>query len=191
MDIEIGSLTDVGRKRTHNEDYLGLFRLDSGEVLALVADGMGGHASGEVASRLAAETLHAIYREERAQAEVLTALKSALLVANFTVLQKSLEREDLQGMGTTATALVVKGEEAFIGHVGDSRAYLFRNGSLSQLTKDHSLVQRLVDQGLLKKEEASHHPQRNVITQTIGVNRDLAPELLGPIPVFPSDAFLL
>ena len=119
----------------------------------------------------------------------LTALKSALEITNFTILQKSLEREDLNGMGTTGTVLVLKEEQAYIGHVGDSRAYLFRDSTLSQLTKDHSLVERIVGQGLITREEASRHPQRNVIYQTLGVNRDLDPQLLGPIPLFPADTF--
>jgi PPM family protein phosphatase len=157
----------------------------------LVADGMGGHASGEVASRLAVESIREIYEKERSEQDVLTALKSALEITNFTILQKSLEREDLNGMGTTGTVLVLKEEQAYIGHVGDSRAYLFRDSTLSQLTKDHSLVERMVEQGLISREEAGRHPQRNVIYQTLGVNRDLDPQLLGPIPLFPADTFLL
>jgi len=190
-EIEIGNLTDVGRKRTHNEDYYGLFRFGPDEVLALVADGMGGHASGEVASRLAVEAIQEIYEKERGEKDVLMALKSAFEITNFTILQKSLEKEEWSGMGTTATALVLKGEEVFIGHVGDSRAYLLRDSAISQLTKDHSLVERMVEQGLLNRDEADRHPQRNVIYQTLGVNRDLEPELLGPIPFSPHDTFLL
>ncbi len=190
-EIEVGNLTDVGKKRTRNEDYYGFFRLGPDEVLALVADGMGGHASGEVASRLAVETIRETYEKGRGEQEVLTALKSAFEISNFTILQKSLEREDLHGMGTTATALVLKEGEIFAGHVGDSRAYLLRESTLSQLTRDHSLVERMVEQGLLSREEAKSHPQRNVIYQSLGVNRDLEPELLGPIPVFPNDSLIL
>jgi len=190
-EIEIGNLTDVGSKRTHNEDYYGLFRFGSDEILALVADGMGGHASGEVASRLAVETIWEVYEKERGDKDVLMALKSALEITNFTILQKSLEKEEWNGMGTTATALVLKEGQAFVGHVGDSRAYLLRNSAISQLTKDHSLVERMVEQGLLNRDEANRHPQRNVIYQTLGVNRDLEPELLGPIFFSPHDTFLL
>ena len=148
----------------------------------LVADGMGGHASGEVASRLAVESIREIYEKERSEQDVLTALKSALEITNFTILQKSLEREDLNGMGTTGTVLVLKEEQAYIGHVGDSRAYLFRDSTLSQLTKDHSLVERMVEQGLISREEASRHPQRNVIYQTLGVNRNLTRNCSDPFP---------
>jgi protein phosphatase len=191
MEIEVGNQTDVGRKRTHNEDYFGFFERTPGEVLAIVADGMGGHASGEIASRMAVEIIHEVYSKERDDKDVLEALKSAFQVANFTILQKSLEQEGLNGMGTTATAFVLKNDQAFVGHIGDSRAYLFRDATASQLTKDHSLVERMVDQGLLNREEANRHPQKNVIYKTLGVNRDAELDLLGPIPVSIDDFFLL
>ena len=191
MKIEVGNLTDVGKKRTHNEDYFGFFERAPGEILAIVADGMGGHASGEVASRMGVEMIHEIYLKERTDKDVLEALKSAFQITNFTILQKSLEQESLNGMGTTATALVLKNDQAFIGHMGDSRAYLFRNSTISQLTKDHSLVERMVDQGLLSREEAYSHPQKNVIYKTLGVNMDAGLDLLGPIPVTIGDIFLL
>jgi protein phosphatase len=191
MEIEVGNHTDVGRKRTHNEDYLGFFKRPPGEVLAIVADGMGGHTSGEIASRMAVEIIHEIYSKERDDKDVLQALKSAFQVANFTILQKSLEQEGLNGMGTTATAFVLEDDQAFVGHMGDSRAYLFRDSSVSQLTKDHSLVERMVDQGLLNREEANRHPQKNVIYKTLGVNMDGEVDLLGPIPITIDDIFLL
>jgi PPM family protein phosphatase len=190
MEIEVGNRTDVGRKRTHNEDYFGYFKT-SGEILAIVADGMGGHASGEIASRMAVEIINEIYSKERADKDGLEALKSAFQVANFTILQKSLEQEGLNGMGTTATALVLEDDQALVGHMGDSRAYLFRDATVSQLTKDHSLVERMVDQGLLNREEANRHPQRNVIYKTLGVNMDGEVDLLGPIPIRINDIFLL
>jgi len=191
MQIEVGNFTDVGRKRTHNEDYFGFFERAPGEILAIVADGMGGHASGEVASRMGVEMIHEIYSKERADKGVLEALRSAFQITNFTILQKSLEQESMNGMGTTATALVLKNDQAFIGHMGDSRAYLFRNSTVSLLTKDHSLVERMVDQGLLSREEAYSHPQKNVIYKTLGVNMDAGLDLLGPIPVTIGDIFLL
>ncbi len=189
--IEVGNLTDIGKKRKHNEDYYGFFRLGENEFLAIVADGMGGHASGEIASRMAVEVIQEVYSKERAEQEVLDSLKSAFEVANFSILQKSLEQDQLNGMGTTATVLVIKGDQTFVGHMGDSRAYLFRDGAVNQLTKDHSMVNRMVEQGLLSKEEAEHHPQRNVIYKALGVNRDADLELIGPLPVYLNDIFLL
>jgi PPM family protein phosphatase len=190
MEIEVGNRTDVGRKRTHNEDYFGYFKA-SGEILAIVADGMGGHASGEIASRMAVDIINEIYSKERADKDGLEALESAFQVANFTILQKSFEQEGLNGMGTTATALVLEDDQALVGHMGDSRAYMFRDSTVTQLTKDHSLVERMVDQGLLNREEATHHPQRNVIYKTLGVNMDGEVDLLGPIPIRVGDIFLL
>lgn len=190
-EIEVGHLSDVGRKRKHNEDYQGFFRLGDGEILAIVADGMGGHASGEVASRMAVEIIQEVYSKERVDQEVLDALKSAFEVANFSILQKSLEQDELNGMGTTATALIIKGDQTFVGHMGDSRVYLFRDSSVTQLTRDHSMVNRLVEQGVLSKEEASRHPQRNVIYKALGVNRDADLDLIGPMSVQGHDSFLL
>ena len=189
--IEVGNLTDIGKRRKHNEDYYGFFRLGEDEFLAIVADGMGGHASGEIASRMAVEIIQEVYAKERADQEVLDSLKSAFEVANFSILQKSLEQDELNGMGTTATVLVIKEDQTFVGHMGDSRAYLFRDAAVNQLTKDHSMVNRMVEQGLLSKEEAEHHPQRNVIYKALGVNRDADLELIGPLPVYLNDIFLL
>jgi len=189
--IEVGNLTDIGKKRKHNEDYYGFFRLGEDEFLAIVADGMGGHASGEIASRMAVEIIQEIYAKERTDQNVLDSLKSAFEVANFSILQKSLEQDAMNGMGTTATVLVIKEDQTFVGHMGDSRAYLFRDAAVSQLTKDHSMVNRMVEQGLLSKEEAVHHPQRNVIYKALGVNRDADLELIGPLPVYLNDIFLL
>jgi protein phosphatase len=190
-EFEVGNLSDVGRKRKHNEDYQGFFRLGDDEILAIVADGMGGHASGEVASRMAVEIIQEVYSKERVDQEVLDALKSAFEVANFSILQKSLEQDELNGMGTTATVLIIKGDQTFVGHMGDSRVYLFRDSSVTQLTRDHSMVNRLVEQGVLSKEEASRHPQRNVIYKALGVNRDADLDLIGPMSVQGHDSFLL
>jgi protein phosphatase len=140
---------------------------------------------------MAVEIIQEVYSKERAEQEVLDSLKSAFEVANFSILQKSLEQDQLNGMGTTATVLVIKEDQTFVGHMGDSRAYLFRDGAVNQLTKDHSMVNRMVEQGLLSKEEAEHHPQRNVIYKALGVNRDADLELIGPLPVYLNDIFLL
>jgi len=189
--MEVAQLSDIGRKRKHNEDSFGFFKVAEDEVLAIVADGMGGHASGEVASRMAVETIQELYSKERKEQDVLEALRAAFEVANFSILQRSLEQEDLNGMGTTATALVIKGDQTFLGHMGDSRAYLFRDSNVHQLTKDHSMVNRMVEEGLLSKEDAQRHPQRNVIYKALGVSRDAELDLIGPLSVQGNDIFLL
>jgi protein phosphatase len=140
---------------------------------------------------MAVEIIQEVYSKERVDQEVLDALKSAFEVANFSILQKSLEQDELNGMGTTATVLIIKGDQTFVGHMGDSRVYLFRDSSVTQLTRDHSMVNRLVEQGVLSKEEASRHPQRNVIYKALGVNRDADLDLIGPMSVQGHDSFLL
>lgn len=157
--IEFGHLTHVGLRRRLNEDtYYG----DSELGLWLVADGMGGHACGEVASALARE---AIVREVRAG----TSLAHAIRTADEEIIRASRRRNDSLPMGTTVVAARVQGERFEVAWVGDSRAYLWREGTLAQLSQDHSYVQDLIAQGTLTAEQARTHPHRNVVTQALGV----------------------
>lgn len=157
--IEFGHLTHVGLRRELNEDtYYG----DSELGLWLVADGMGGHACGEVASALARET---IVREIRNG----TPLAQAIRVADEEIIRTSRRRNDTLPMGTTVVAARVQGNRFEVAWVGDSRAYLWRAGKLAQLSQDHSFVQELVTQGNLTAEQARAHPHRNVVTQALGV----------------------
>ena len=157
--IEFGHLSHPGLRRELNEDtYYG----DSELGLWLVADGMGGHACGEVASALARE---AIVREVRNGA----ALAQAIRIADEEILRASQRRNDALPMGTTVVAARVQGNRFEVAWVGDSRAYLWRDGKLVQLSQDHSYVQELIAQGVLTSEQARMHPQRNVITQALGV----------------------
>ena len=157
--IEFGHLTHVGLRRQLNEDtYYG-----DGELgLWLVADGMGGHACGEVASALARET---IVREIRSG----TPLAQAIRIADEEIIRVSRRRNDALPMGTTVVAARVQGQRYEVAWVGDSRAYLWQDGALAQLSQDHSYVQGLVDQGALTVEQARTHPHRNVVTQALGV----------------------
>ena len=157
--IEFGHLSHVGLRRQLNEDtYYG----DSELGLWLVADGMGGHACGEVASALARET---IVRELRAG----TALPNAIRVADEVIIGASRRRNDSLPMGTTVVAAHIRNHHYEVAWVGDSRAYLWHDGQLRQLSQDHSYVQDLVSQGSLTAEQARAHPQRNVVTQALGV----------------------
>lgn len=157
--IEFGHLTHVGLRRELNEDsYYG----DSELGLWLVADGMGGHDYGEVASALARE---AIVREVRAG----TPLAQAIRIADEEIIHTSRSRRDALPMGTTVVAARVAGRRFEVAWVGDSRIYLWRDGQLSQLSQDHSYVQELVTSGTITHEQARHHPQRNVVTQALGV----------------------
>ncbi|MFT4198196.1 MAG: protein phosphatase 2C domain-containing protein [Pseudoxanthomonas sp.] len=157
--IEFGHLSHTGLRRSLNEDtYYG----DGALGLWLVADGMGGHASGEVASALARE---AIVREVRAGAS----LEQAIRAADAEIIEASRGRNDALPMGTTVVAARVDGGRFEVAWVGDSRAYLWREDRLVQLSRDHSYVQQLIAEGVLTGEQARSHPQRNVITQALGV----------------------
>lgn len=166
--------TDVGRRRSHNEDHHVVWvpsdpaDLERRGILIMVADGMGGSLAGEVASKLAAETVVHRYGEG-AGVDPLEDLKAAVEDANTAVFQQSLSDPSMTGMGTTCTALALKGREAWIAHVGDSRAYLCRGREIRQLTQDHSLVAHLVERNELSPEQARTDSRRNVVTRSVGV----------------------
>ena len=159
MRLRVGVATDIGRVREKNEDsYL------VEEPLFAVADGMGGHKGGDVASQLALETI---------EGEPAADLAQRLRDANAAVFERSQSDRSVTGMGTTVTAVVVKGTSALFAHVGDSRAYLLRAGDLRQLTDDHTLVARMVKTGEITEAEAEVHPHRSVLTRALGTEPDV------------------
>lgn len=169
----IASATDVGRKRSGNEDSHALWISDDAAVrakhgmLMVVCDGMGGASAGEVASRIAVDTV--VERVRAADpADPAAALRTAVEAANEKVHAQASANAEQRGMGTTCTAVLVRGREVWIGHVGDSRAYLVRGGKIHRLTKDHSLVAELVEKGHLTEAEAKHDHRRNVVTRSVG-----------------------
>lgn len=164
--------TDRGQVRERNEDAL----LATPDVLA-VADGMGGHAAGEVAAKTAVDTLARVMRRSHKR-DAGDALAAAIREANQIILERGAEYEQLEGMGTTVTAAVVRGGILTVAHVGDSRAYILRRGSLEQITQDHSLVGEMVRRGRLTEEEAAVHPQRAVITRALGSAPQLDVDIL-------------
>ena len=173
MSLHISAATDVGLRRDHNEDTYVVWspaepaeRERRGELM-IVADGMGGSAAGEVASRTVVEIVLQDYRAsdgERGQV-----LKEALERAHQTVHEMSRNQPELAGMGTTCTAIGVLGKQLWFAHVGDSRAYVLREGRLKQLTADHSLVAQLVEQRIMTAEQARVDPRRNVLIRSMGV----------------------
>jgi serine/threonine protein phosphatase PrpC len=181
MRIKVGVRSDIGRLRQRNEDaYL------VKDSLFVVADGMGGHRGGDVASTLALETI-----ESGAPAEVtLENLVQDIKRANQAVMDRGEADRELRGMGTTITAVIAEDAKAHVAHVGDSRAYLLRDGSLQQLTEDHTLVQRMVREGRLSEDEAAHHPQRSVLTRALGVDDDIPVDELS-LDVHTGDRLLL
>ncbi|HEX9728341.1 MAG TPA: Stp1/IreP family PP2C-type Ser/Thr phosphatase [Gemmatimonadales bacterium] len=168
-------LTDVGIVRSGNEDS---YLIVDERAVFIVADGMGGHAAGEVASEMAVRIIAEELGDIRGVGEEPAAarMREAIRQANASIFERTLTEHDKRGMGTTATALVLNGQRYLIGQVGDSRAYLLRDSELTQLTKDHSYVQEQVDAGYLSPEEARTHPYSNVITRCVGANNDVAPD---------------
>jgi serine/threonine protein phosphatase PrpC len=181
--------SDTGLKRSNNEDTL-ILRPEIG--LFAVADGMGGAAAGEVASQIFAETVSRVFGEkERVSGqETHDLVQEVFRQANEKILNHVKENSQHKGMGCTAELLAFNQDHYVLGHVGDSRTYLFRRGELKQLTLDHSLVQDQVDQGLITAEEARKHSLRNVILRAVGVNEFLAVDLIRGKGV-PGDLLLL
>lgn len=164
--VASAGVTDPGRVRSLNQDFFYVGDVAGRGHLAVVADGMGGHTAGEVASRRAVETMVESLRRSRAHPPV--ALARAAQAANVEVYNYAIENPQHKGMGTTLTAVLIDDQVGLVGHVGDSRAYLIRGGSPTRLTVDHSWVADRVRQGLLSEEEAKRHRWRNVITNAIG-----------------------
>jgi protein phosphatase len=176
MHITCAAGTDQGVVRAINEDYH-LMRVDRG--VFIVADGMGGHAAGEVASEMAVQIIDdqlGAFRE-LSDAEIAARLFSAIQSANGAIFRRTLVEEEKRGMGTTATVMLLFPSRYLIGQVGDSRAYVLRNKRLHQITRDHSYVQEQVDAGLLTPEQARTHPYGNVITRCVGSNEEVVPDI--------------
>jgi len=184
-------LTDVGRRRENNQDSL-LVRPELG--LYAVADGMGGHAAGEVASRIAIDSLNDTLGSQGLATidpgEAALRLEDAFREGNRRICDSVVARGEWRGMGTTIVALVALGDRAIIGHVGDSRAYRVRGGQLERMTSDHSWVSEQVRLGLLTDDEAHRHPMRNIVTRALGNRNDLSVEIR-EADVRPGDVFLL
>ena len=177
--VEVASLTDVGCQRENNEDSY-LYWEPAGEEeferkgrLAVVADGMGGHEGGQEASRLAVETVREVY-DYGFRGDPQAALLEAFVAAHARIRSYADQHPVFLGMGTTCTALVVRGRQLYFAHVGDSRLYLVREARISRLTRDHSYVGRLVESGLVRAEDAEKHPQRHILTAALGAGVEVA-----------------
>jgi serine/threonine protein phosphatase PrpC len=188
-------LTHPGLVRQNNEDVVACVFRDQGKTagrgaLALVADGMGGHAAGEVASAIAADTVRRLYYErDGLPGAVLTA---AFAAANEAIYRRGMVDPACAGMGTTCTALAWRDGAAFLAHIGDSRAYLLRDLRLRQISEDHSLVAQLVRDGVLTREQAAKSPQRHVILRALGTEPVSEPIVWSQgLPLCPGDVFVL
>jgi protein phosphatase len=182
--------SDVGLKRSNNEDA---FLLDSEEGFGVLADGMGGAAAGEMASQIFVKTASEVFLDKIARSPkkgTPERVREAFDLANRNIFNHAGKNPDCQGMGCTAELVAFDDQRFVLGHVGDSRTYLFRRGELRQLTRDHSLVQDQIDQGLITPVEARRHSLRNVILRAVGVNERLAVDLIRGTSVS-GDLFLL
>ncbi|HTS51091.1 MAG TPA: Stp1/IreP family PP2C-type Ser/Thr phosphatase [Bryobacteraceae bacterium] len=195
--IELGNLTDVGCHRPENEDYYCYAEPEDEQEflhkgrLAVVADGMGGHEGGEMASRIAVECVRDAYLAYP-DGDPRENLIAAFHQAHSAIQQYAREHPELEGMGTTCTCAVLKNNQLYYGHIGDSRLYLIRNPAISLVTEDHSYVQRLVRQGMLTPEQAAVHPERNILTAALGTQSAVAADFSQePMPLAPGDVLLL
>lgn len=175
--MRIYSKIDIGKERSKNQDAFFAGEISEDIAFAVVCDGMGGANAGEIASQTAVKTISEYiinsYRRKITIRDFLKILKNALISANITIYDMALKDESLRGMGTTAVVAVIKGNEVALAHVGDSRIYLV-NDQITQLTRDHSVVQTLIESGEITAEDAAIHPRKNVITRALGVEADVA-----------------
>jgi protein phosphatase len=187
--IEIATLSDTGRLRSNNQDSYGVGYARSGARWMMVADGMGGHAGGATASRVAVETVSSVVASSQLAPDV--TLRAALEAANRVVHGEARRNRDLAGMGTTGVAALFSADGvAFVANVGDSRAYRLRDSAFEQITLDHSLVAEMRRRGLITEEEALVHPRRNEVLRSLGVEPDVVVDL-HQLDLMPGDLFLL
>ncbi len=193
MKISAFGLTDVGQRRETNEDD---FLVEPSRGVYAVADGMGGHAAGEIASRLAIETLQEVLQRPKTADQRMSVedaaewLREAVVEANRRICESIRLHDERRGMGTTVVALVHSGDEAVVGHVGDSRLYLLRADELLRMTSDHSWVNEQVKLGLMNDDTAQRHPMRNIVTRALGSRPEVLVDLTS-IQTQPGDVFLL
>lgn len=173
--------SDIGRVRTVNEDSVWIGATRHGYTLGIIADGMGGHLAGDTASKLALETVRNRLDPlppDLPEEELKAALTAAIMEANTTVYTEAQSNEEFHNMGTTIVAALLKGAAGFIGHIGDSRAYLIQNGTARQLTEDHTLVHELFKSGQISLEEVDHHPRRNVLSRALGTDTVVSADMV-------------
>lgn len=190
--MQIAYQTAIGKRRANNQDSVGVFYNQSGAVLAIIADGIGGNQGGDVASNVAVTDFGEAFKKTvfKTFDEMSKWVNQQVLTTNDTIFQRAQKKADLKGMGTTLVLAVLFERELLIGNIGDSRAYRLRGKDFSQLTEDHSLVNELVKRGELSKQAAQVHPQKNVITRSLGVAESVQIDLCYQ-EMTPSDQLLL
>lgn len=175
--MEIFAKTDIGLKRQMNQDFIKIKKIDDETALLVVCDGMGGAKAGNIASEVAANSVYEIfmkkYKTTMNDKDLKTLMTSAVNCANLDVFDLAENNEEYYGMGTTVVAAFISDGYAYVIHAGDSRGYLVYPDSIKQITTDHSIVQQMIENNLITKEEAKNHPKRNVITRALGVDECL------------------
>lgn len=174
--------TDIGKARDINQDYYYIPNQESNLQLFILADGMGGYNGGEVASSLATQSTRSYIENnfnkiEHTKENILNLIKNAIEYANMVVFEKAKNNSELQGMGTTLDVCFIYNNKIYIGHVGDSRIYRVRGEIIRKLTKDHSYVQQLVEDGKITREEAKNHPKKNMLTKALGCTAYVEPDI--------------
>lgn len=192
MPIKVSALSDIGKVRKGNEDSWGVFPESS---LFIVADGMGGHKAGDIASKLAVETIYEVLRERKqpqdTQFEQISHyLNESIQKANLRIFTEGKKNPGQSGMGTTVVAIWIHSAQASIAYVGDSRAYLLRKNNLRQVTSDHTLVNDYLTKGLLQASEVDHHPLRHVLSRAVGPQEQVEADFLN-LPLLQGDILLL
>lgn len=190
--IKTAFASSTGRVRETNQDYVDVFKNHKDITMAVVCDGMGGHQGGDVASTMAVSHLgHSFSKTDFEDPEIAKKwLNVQLKLENEVILETADRFSDLNGMGTTIVVAMAFAEKILIGHLGDSRAYIYGNGQFKQITEDHSLVNELIKIGEITEQQARNHPQKNIITETLGVSNGINPEF-SLLEVHAGDIFLL
>lgn len=180
--MEAVAKSDIGKARDMNQDYYYISAPGEKPQIFILADGMGGYKGGEIASCLATKTALSYIKSNfektlKEREEILKLIKSSIEYSNMIVYEKSKENKELEGMGTTLEVCLIYNNKAYIGHVGDSRVYRIRKEFMRKLTRDHSYVEKLVKDGTITKEEAMHHPKKNMLTKALGCTAFVDPDV--------------
>lgn len=196
MQFQISSLSDIGKLRKKNEDSFLEFDFEDESntgVLLVVADGMGGHRGGEVASKTVVESIENFFKSNELDPSrnSLETLKQSIAHANEKVFKVSSDNKELKGMGSTCTAIIIKNNETLVAHVGDSSAYLVRDQNIKKLTRDHTMAEKMIESGVISEEEAKSSPHKNMLVKAIGIAESIEVETYEPIKTISGDAYVL
>ncbi|HLS20708.1 MAG TPA: Stp1/IreP family PP2C-type Ser/Thr phosphatase [Bacillota bacterium] len=175
VNLEAKFLTDRGLIRTHNEDAGGIFYNKSGQLLAVIADGMGGHKAGDIASQLAVSLMQEKWLKEKettSPEQTEKWLTDTIAALNVTIYERSLEHENFNSMGTTIVSAIVTDDYVTVAHIGDSRCYIYNENGFTQVTEDHSLVNELMRSGQISKADAKNHPRKNIVLKALGTEKE-------------------